>query len=73
MSGRLLSYSPATKKATVLRKGFWFANGCALAHDESYILVADTIAAQIVKFHLQGKQVVCHHDNKLQSTTDTMM
>ena len=57
MTGRLLAYSPVTKKATVLATGFWFANGCALSADESYILVADTLPARVLKYHLKGPKV----------------
>lgn len=58
LTGRLLSYSPATKETKVLVSKLWFANGCALSKDESYVLVADTIAAQIHKHHLKGPKVI---------------
>ena len=54
MKGRLLAFDPHTRKTRVLAKGFWFANGCALAKDESYILVADTISSRVEKFYLKG-------------------
>lgn len=57
LTGRLLSYDPSTSETEVLVSKLWFANGCALAEDESYILVADTIAAKIYKHHLKGRKV----------------
>ncbi len=51
--GRLLRYSPSSGEAHVLAKGFWFANGVALAPDESYVLVADSIRMALLKVWLQ--------------------
>ena len=52
-----MAYNPASGETRVVATGFWFANGCALAADESYVLVSDTNAATIVKVHLKGPKV----------------
>lgn len=41
-SGRLIKYSPATGEAVVLVPKLSFANGVALAEDESYVLAVET-------------------------------
>lgn len=38
-TGRLLVHNPADGSTRQLADGFWFANGCALAHDESFVAV----------------------------------
>jgi sugar lactone lactonase YvrE len=52
-SGRLTSVHP-DGKVTVLRRDLAFANGVALAPDESYLLVAETIRYRILKLWLKG-------------------
>jgi len=52
-SGRLTSVRP-DGKVTVLRRDLAFANGVALAPDESYLLVAETIRYRILKLWLKG-------------------
>lgn len=44
--GRLLKYDPATNATTVLLKGLRFANGVALASDESFVLVNELSLAR---------------------------
>lgn len=46
---RLLRYDPVTKTNTVLMDRLHFANGVALAADESYILVAETFKFRIMR------------------------
>lgn len=58
-SGRLLSYNPKTRKTHVVAQGFWFANGVALAKDESFIAVVETNTQTVWKVWLTGAQV-CH-------------
>lgn len=48
-SGMLLAYHPSNGSTICLMTGFWFANGVALAHDESFILVADSIQMKIYR------------------------
>lgn len=52
-SGRLTCVRP-DGKVEVLRRDLAFANGVALAPDESYLLVAETIGYRVVKFWLKG-------------------
>ena len=51
--GRLLSYSPASGHVEVLASGMWFANGVALAADDSYALVTDTLRMKVLKYWIQ--------------------
>jgi len=52
--GRLLVWDPATRKTTVLLTGLQFANGVALAHDESYLLVNDMGNYRVLRHWLTG-------------------
>lgn len=40
--GRFLSYDPSTKQTTVLLKDLYFANGVALSHDQTFVIVCET-------------------------------
>lgn len=51
--GRLMQYN-ASHGTVVLAEGFGFANGVALAHDESYVAVADSLRARVVRYWLTG-------------------
>lgn len=53
-NGRVLKYDPGTGKATVIVKGLSFANGVALAADESFLLIAETGTYSILKHWLTG-------------------
>jgi sugar lactone lactonase YvrE len=55
-NGRILKYDPATGKTSVVLKGYSFANGVALAADESYFLFAETGAYSIHKYWLSGEK-----------------
>jgi sugar lactone lactonase YvrE len=52
-SGRLLRRDPAGE-VQVLLDGLQFANGVALAHDESFVAVAETGAARVLRVWLIG-------------------
>jgi sugar lactone lactonase YvrE len=52
--GRLLAWRPATRKVELLLGGLQFANGVALAGDESYVLVNETGAYRVTRFWLAG-------------------
>lgn len=52
--GRFMRYDPATKKVTVIRKGFYFANGVALSKNEDFVLVNDTFRYRVVRCWLKG-------------------
>jgi sugar lactone lactonase YvrE len=52
--GRLLRYDFATRSTQVLLDRLEFANGVALAQDESYVLVAETGAYRVTRLWLAG-------------------
>lgn len=52
--GRILKFDPATSRTSVLLDGLHFANGVALAADESYLLIAETGTYSILKHWLTG-------------------
>jgi sugar lactone lactonase YvrE len=52
--GRLLKYDPATRKATVLLEGLYFANGIALSSEEDFVLVAESYHYQMTRYWLKG-------------------
>ena len=54
--GRLLQYDPETKHTQVLLSGLEFANGVALAQDESFVLVTETGNYDIVRYWLKGEK-----------------
>jgi sugar lactone lactonase YvrE len=53
-NGRLLSYSPATGKTSLLLSGLQFANGVAVAGGGSYLVVNETGAYRLVRYWLSG-------------------
>jgi sugar lactone lactonase YvrE len=55
-SGRLLVYRPSTGKAEVLLGNLYFANGVALAPDESYLLVTETSSYRVRRVWLTGEK-----------------
>lgn len=58
--GRLMVFSPDTMTVKVLLDGLQFANGVALAPDESAVLVAETGAYRIRRYWLEGVQAGTH-------------
>jgi sugar lactone lactonase YvrE len=55
-NGRILKYDPATGKTSVVLDGYSFANGVALAADESFLLFAQTGTYSVHKFWLVGEK-----------------
>lgn len=55
--GRFWSYSPTTGKTQMLADNIWQANGVALAHDESFVLVASTGSMRLYRYWLKGNKV----------------
>lgn len=51
---RLIRYNAAKQKNEVLLQNLAFANGIILSDDESFVLVAETLACHIIKYHLKG-------------------
>jgi sugar lactone lactonase YvrE len=58
--GRLLSYEPEDGSVKVLLEDLYFANGVAVSHDESYVLVAETGTYQITRLWLKGPKAGQH-------------
>ena len=52
--GRLLVWDPTTGRATTLARGIHFANGVALADDESSVLVSETGSYRVLRYWLTG-------------------
>jgi sugar lactone lactonase YvrE len=59
-SGRLLRYDPGTGEARVVLDNLFYANGVALAADESFVLVAEFLAFRIVRYWLAGPRAGTH-------------
>lgn len=55
-SGRLLQYDPSTDAVTVLLDGLYFANGVAVAEDESYLVFVETFYSRVNKYYLTGEK-----------------
>ncbi|MEM1120937.1 MAG: SMP-30/gluconolactonase/LRE family protein [Bacteroidota bacterium] len=53
-NGYLYEYDPATKKTTRLMDDLRFANGIAVAHDQSYVLVNETGKYRTHRYWLTG-------------------
>jgi hypothetical protein len=58
-TGMLLKYDPASGTTTCLLDGIFFANGLALAADESYLVLAETYSLSLLKIWLSGPKVGC--------------
>ena len=52
--GRLLVYDPATGVAKTLLDGLNFANGVAVSHDQSSVLVNETGDYRVIRFWIEG-------------------
>ena len=53
-SGRLLRYDPKTKRTTVLLRRLQYANGVAVAPDQSFVLVVETASYRVRVYWLTG-------------------
>ena len=53
-NGRLFAYYPAIKETKLLLDDLRFANGIAVAHDQSYVLVNETGRFRTHRYWLQG-------------------
>lgn len=60
-SGMLLAYHPDNRSTIALMNDLWFANGVALAHDESFVLVADSVQMKIRRYALCNMVCTPHH------------
>ena len=55
-NGRLLAYHPDTGETETLLEDLYFANGVAVAHDQSYVLVVETSKYRVLRYWLEGEQ-----------------
>lgn len=53
-TGRLLVHNPADGSTQQLADGLWFANGVALAEDESFVAVVETCSMRVHRYWLAG-------------------
>lgn len=52
--GSLFVYDPATRSTTRLLSDLYFANGVAVSHDQSFVLVAETFRSRVTRYWLKG-------------------
>lgn len=52
--GRLLVYDPATGQAKTLLKGLNFANGVAVSHDQSFLLLNEMGSYRVIRYWIKG-------------------
>ena len=55
--GRLLSYNPNTGITQVLAENIWQANGVAVSHDETFVVIASTPSMRLFRYWLKGSKV----------------
>ena len=53
-TGRILRYNPSNGEIDILATGIFFANGISINKDESYLVIAETFGARLLKYHLKG-------------------
>uniref|UniRef100_A0A1A9VM40 Strictosidine synthase conserved region domain-containing protein n=1 Tax=Glossina austeni TaxID=7395 RepID=A0A1A9VM40_GLOAU len=53
-SGRLFKYDRVKNESKVLLDNLYFANGVALSPEEDFLVVAETGASRLMKYHLKG-------------------
>lgn len=54
--GRLLAYDPRTKETRLLLDGLYFANGVAVAQDQSFLVVNETYRHRMQRYWLSGEK-----------------
>lgn len=63
-TGRLLKYDPTSRKTSFVAGDLFYANGVAIAKDESFVLVAETSRVTIHRIWLKGKKARPHYPFK---------
>uniref|UniRef100_A0A0D9XFB7 Strictosidine synthase conserved region domain-containing protein n=1 Tax=Leersia perrieri TaxID=77586 RepID=A0A0D9XFB7_9ORYZ len=53
-TARLMKYDAQTKQVTVLMTGLPYANGVAVSHDGTYVVVAHTWPSQVFRYGIKG-------------------
>lgn len=59
-SGRLLHFDPLAREARVVLDDLFYANGVAVAADDSFVLVAEFLAFRIQRYWLTGPKAGSH-------------
>ncbi|MGD9044432.1 MAG: SMP-30/gluconolactonase/LRE family protein [Desulfobacterales bacterium] len=54
--GRLLVYDPTTRVAKTLLKGLTYANGVAISHDQTFVLVSEMGEYRVIRFWIAGPE-----------------
>ncbi|MBT4265248.1 MAG: SMP-30/gluconolactonase/LRE family protein [Deltaproteobacteria bacterium] len=54
LQGRLLVFDPATGETKTLLDGLSFANGVAVAHDQTYVLINDMGEYRVIRYWIEG-------------------
>jgi sugar lactone lactonase YvrE len=52
--GRLLVYDPTTRQTKTLLTGLTFANGVAMSHDQTYVLINETGTYRVIRYWIAG-------------------
>ncbi|KAE8817362.1 protein STRICTOSIDINE SYNTHASE-LIKE 10-like [Hordeum vulgare] len=53
-TGRLLRYSPGTRRVAVLHAGLYYPNGVAVSADGSHVVVAHTATSELRRYWVRG-------------------
>jgi sugar lactone lactonase YvrE len=53
-TGRLLQYDTTRNRTTTLLSSLYFANGIALSHDGSFVVVAETFNCRLIRYWVSG-------------------
>ena len=56
LKSRLLVYDPAVQTTTVLLRDLNFANGVAVSHDQTYVLVNETGSYRVTRYWIAGRK-----------------
>ncbi len=56
-TGRLLKFTPKDGSTAVVAGNMWFANGCALSADGTFVAVAETTSMRIRRVYVAGPKV----------------
>lgn len=63
--GRLLVYNPADRTTEVLLDGLNFANGVALAADDSFVLINETGSYRVLRYWLKGPRATADQEPQI--------
>ncbi len=55
-TGRVFAYDPENSETTLLLDDLYFANGVAVSHDQSFLLICETGAYRVRRYWLKGER-----------------